>query len=121
MARVLVVDDAKVLRLSQIALLEKLGHEVVGEAVDGQDGCEQYFRLKPDIVMIDLIMPVLDGIAAIEKIKERDKDAKIILLTSNTNEDRINEALSLGVSELLFKPTEEDQLREALNRLLETD
>ena len=120
MANVLIVDDSKVLRMAQRAILEKLGHEVIGEAANGQEGCERYFERRPDVMMIDLAMPVMDGIATIEHIKAHDKDAKILLLTSNANAEKIDEALAKGAAEVLLKPLEEALLEDALSRLLET-
>ena len=118
MAGILLVDDSKTVRILVRAMLEKLGHTVVGEAADGLEGCEKYFALKPDITLVDITMPVMGGIATVQKITEKDKDAQIIILTSNTNTDKLKNAVEANVSEILFKPVDEHQLEEAINRIL---
>ena len=64
MAKLLIVDDSKMVRLTLRAMLENSEHEIIGEAGDGLSGYDKYFALKPDIVIIDLTMPLLDGITA---------------------------------------------------------
>ena len=121
MARILIVDDSKIIRLTLKSMLENGGHEVVGEAADGLAGYDKYFELKPDIVITDLTMPLLDGITEIQKIKEKDDAAQIILLTSNTNTERIKEAVSAGVAEILFKPVNESQLIKAIDQITQME
>ena len=121
MARVLIVDDSKMVRILIKAMIEEIGHELVGEASDGMEGYEKYFELKPDVMLIDMTMPVMDGVTTIKKIMEKDKTAKIILLTSNTNTEKVKEAVEAGVAEILFKPVDETRLQETIDHTLQKE
>ena len=110
MAKILVADDSKTVRSMVRTMLERIQHEVVGEASNGLEAYDKYVSEKPDIVILDITMPVLDGISAIKKIKEYDKTAKIILCTSNANKKKLNEAHKMGVTSILLKPTNAEQL-----------
>lgn len=118
MARVLIIDDSKMMRTVERAMLEKMGHEIVDEAADGLDGYDKYFALKPDVVLIDMTMPILDGVTALQKMIQKDETAKIILITSNTQQEKLKSAVEAGVSEILFKPIDEEQLRKAIEQIL---
>jgi two-component system chemotaxis response regulator CheY len=118
MAKVLIVEDSKIMRSLIVAAVEKLGHEIVGEAADGLEGYDKYFELKPDLVMLDLTMPVMDGIQVLRKIKESDASAKIILLTANLQGVRLNDAISAGADGYLFKPLNETELKKLLGQIL---
>ena len=119
MAKVLIIDDSKMMRTVERAMLVDMGHEVVGEAMNGLEGYDRYFELKPDIVIMDVTMPVLDGIETLRKIVEKDKDVKVILLTSNTNTEKLKFAVEAGVSEILFKPVDEERLRKTIDQILQ--
>ena len=118
MARVLIVDDSKMMRTLEKSMLEKMGHEVVDEATNGLDGYDKYFALKPDIVLIDMTMPIMDGVTTIQKMIQKDKDAKIILITSNTQNEKLKNAVEAGVSEIVFKPIDEEQLKNTIEQIL---
>ena len=75
MSRILIVDDSRTSRKILRNILEIAGHDIVGEAMDGQDGVNKYKELRPDIVTLDITMPVLDGLGALKLIKEIDAAA----------------------------------------------
>jgi len=108
MANVLVVDDAKIMRMNIKGILEKLGHTVVGEANSGYEGIEEYKKCNPDFVTMDITMPevngILDGIDAVEKIKEYDKNAKVIMVTSHGEEQKVRKAIKAGAKNYILKP-----------------
>ena len=79
MAKILIVDDSRVSRRMLRGILTKAGHEVIGEADNGQEGYEKFIELDPDIVTMDITMPVLDGLGALEKIMELNSEANIIM------------------------------------------
>lgn len=118
MSKVLIVDDSKLSRSFIRAILEKAGHEVVGEAKNGLEGYDMYFAKKPDIVTMDVTMPVLNGIKALEKIKEADPSAKIIMLTANMQYNKISAAIAANSADYLIKPVKERELLDAIDRLL---
>ena len=114
MSRVLIVDDSRTSRRVLRDMIERAGYEVVGEAVNGREGYEQYGKLKPDIVTMDITMPEMDGIEALTKIKEDYPDATVVMVTAAGQKDKMMEAVKLGASEFVSKPFVEETVIEAL-------
>jgi len=121
MARVLVVDDARIMRISIKEILLKLGHTVVGEADNGYTSIEGYKTCKPDFVTMDITMPevngIKDGIDAVEKIKEYDKDAKVIMITSHGEEQKVRKAIKAGAKNYILKPINAPALEKIVTKL----
>ena len=82
MAKVLIVDDSRTSRKMLRNILEANGHEIVDEAVNGQEGVQKYQSCKPDIVTMDITMPIIDGVEALKMIKAMHKEAKVIMVTA---------------------------------------
>lgn len=82
MAKILIVDDSKTSRKFLRNMLEDAGHEIVSEAVNGVEGVEKFRLYKPDVVTMDITMPVMDGIEAVREIIEIDPGAKVIMVTA---------------------------------------
>lgn len=118
MAKILIVDDSKMARTLLETTLVNLGHEVIGTAVNGLDGHDKYFALKPDIITIDITMPMLDGITCMKIIKEKDPNARIIMVTSNAQRQKLKEAIDTGVDGYVVKPFTEEDLRIVLDKIL---
>lgn len=104
MARFMIVDDSLFQRKSLGKMIAQLGWKVVGEASNGREAVEMYPGTSPDLVLMDLIMPEMEGIEAVEKILEMDKTAKIIVVSSLGYKDMVDKALSLGAKHFLTKP-----------------
>jgi two-component system chemotaxis response regulator CheY len=115
--KVLLVDDAKASRMIIGKILKRLGHEVIGEAANGELGFEMYQELKPDIVLSDIEMPILDGYEMLEKIIEFDKDANIVMITSVVNAQFIQKILSLGALDALKKPIDDKKIQKIFEQL----
>lgn len=116
--RVLIVDDSIISREMVQKMLEKCGCIVCGGAKDGKEGVEMYETLKPDVVLMDINMPIMDGLEATKKIKELNQDAKIIMLSAISGDDEIVKTLEeLGVSVILKKPIDSFGLRVALEKV----
>lgn len=115
--KVLIVDDHAVVRQG---LGQFLGSDpelvVVGEATNGQEAIEKAKLLKPDVILMDLLMPVMDGLTAIQMIKIRFPDIEIIALTSVLEDDRIFSAIHAGAMGYLLKDTQANQLADAIKR-----
>lgn len=113
--KVLIVDDHQVVRQGLRTFLE-LNEDilVVGEAVDGKDAVESTVRLKPDVVLMDLVMPRVDGIAATSQIKSLCGDTKVIALTSFTEDEKVFPAIQAGASSYLLKDISPDALVDAI-------
>jgi len=104
MARFLIVDDSLFQRKNLGQFVKHIGSEVVGEASNGREAIEMYKRLSPDLVFMDLIMPEMEGIDAVQKLIEIDGDAKIIVISSLGHDEMINRAISLGARQFITKP-----------------
>ena len=113
--RVLVVDDHAVVREGLRTFLElQQGIEVAGEAADGEEAIEAAERLRPDVVLMDLVMPALDGLAAMRAIRERVPGARVIVLTSFADDDKLLPALRAGAAGYLLKNAEPQELARAV-------
>lgn len=108
MAKILVVDDSRTSRKILKGILENNGYEIIGEATNGEEGVKLFGELNPDIVTLDITMPVMDGIEALKKIKEINAAAKVIMVTAAGQKNNVVEALKLGAFEFVSKPFEED-------------
>ncbi|HET9016554.1 MAG TPA: response regulator transcription factor [Thermomicrobiaceae bacterium] len=115
MIRILVVDDHPVVREGLVAILEaEDGLAVVGEAADGQEAVRQYRAVRPDIVLMDLAMPGIDGVQAIQQIRELDPSAKVVVLTAYDTDERILQAVQAGASGYLLKGAPRDEIFRAV-------
>jgi len=113
--RVLVVDDHAVVRQGLRGLLElQDGVEVVGDAADGAQGVEAATELRPDVILIDLVMPVLDGVSAMRLLRERLPDVRVIVVTSFLDDDKLLPALRAGAAGYLLKNAEPQEVVRAV-------
>ena len=113
--RVLIVDDHAVVREGLRAFLQtQEGIEVAGEAADGREAVEASARLRPDVILMDLVMPELDGVAAMRVLRERVPDARVIVLTSFLDDDKLLPAIRAGAAGYLLKNTEPKELARAV-------
>lgn len=117
MKRVLIVDDAAFMRVFLKNILEDNGFEVIGEAENGQVGIEKYKELKPDIVTMDITMPVLDGIGALRAIKAYDPKATVVIVSAMGQEVLVREAIISGAKAYLVKPFKEEYIVQTLMKL----
>ena len=117
MARILIVDDSRTSRKILSGLLTEARHEVVAEAVDGQDGVNKFKELNPDIVTLDITMPVMDGIEALCKMREENKDAKVIMVTAAGQQSKMVEAIKNGASDFVTKPFEKEDVLKRIEKL----
>ncbi|WP_100332022.1 response regulator [Bacillus xiapuensis] len=118
MAEVLIVDDAKFMRVTLTDMLRKLNHVVVGEAENGEEAVSQYRKLRPDVVTMDITMPGMNGIEATEKILAEFPEAKIIICSAMGQQRMVMEAIEAGAKDFVTKPFDEARVNEALRRLL---
>jgi two-component system chemotaxis response regulator CheY len=118
MARILVVDDAKFMRTLVKDALVGAGHEIVGEAENGNIAIEQYKALKPDLVTMDITMREKDGIEATKEIIKFDAAAKIIMVTALGQEDLLAKAIKMGVKDFVVKPFPPERLQQAAAKAL---
>ena len=114
---VLVIDDSPFVYHQLKDMIEGSDYEVVGSAKSGEEGIEMYRKLHPDVIVLDIIMPGIDGLETAEIILQEDKNAKIIMLSSLFDANLLNEVKKLGLKFLLPKPLEKDVLFATLEML----
>lgn len=119
MAKFLVVDDSPMERFTLKTCIEKLGHEVIAEAKNGVEALAMYKKLRPDVVMLDIIMPNDSGIDVLKQLMDYDKDAKVIMCTSAATENAVINTVKLGAIYFLAKPLEMDSLSKVIETALE--
>ena len=117
MAKILIVDDSRTSRKILRGILENAGHEVIGEAVNGDDGFLKYKELKPDIVTMDITMPVTDGTQALRLIKHLDKEAHVVMITAAGQKEKMIQALKDGADEFITKPFDGDEVIKVIGNI----
>ena len=118
MARIMVVDDAAFMRMMLKDILGKGGYEVVGEAENGLKAVDKYKELSPDLVLMDITMPEMDGIGAVRKIKEIDPNAKIIMCSAMGQQAMVIESIQAGARDFIVKPFQADRVLEAVRKVV---
>ena len=116
---VLVVDDSKTSRKMLSDVLTKMGLEVIGEAVNGEEGFLKYKELRPDIVTMDITMPVMNGLESLLLIKHEDENAKVVMITAAGQKNNLMQAVKAGAEEFLTKPLEEEEIRRVVGEIAE--
>ena len=115
---VLLCDDSRALRLLAAGQLEEAGFQVAGEAGNGLDAVTQYQALKPDLVLLDLVMPECDGRQALARILQADPKARVVILSSLGAQSEIEECLRLGALSYLQKPIDPEAMERVLRDAL---
>ncbi|MGD6775267.1 MULTISPECIES: response regulator [Bacillaceae] len=118
MANVLVVDDAKFMRLTIGNILTKSNHTVIGEAENGKDAVSLYRDHQPDLVTMDITMPEMNGIEAVREIVKDFPKAKIIMCSAMGQQRLIVDAIEAGAKDFIVKPFDESRVLEAVKRVL---
>ena len=113
--RLLLVDDHRLLRQGLRRAVEEAGFEVVGEAGDGEEAVRLAVELAPDLVLMDVTMPVLDGIEATRRLRQSAPDARVVMLTMHGEEETVARALRAGAVAYLLKDCSSDQVAETLH------
>ncbi len=114
--KVLIIDDSMVARMGTKKCIPKEGYEFF-EAINGKEGLEKFIEIKPDITFLDLTMPIMDGPEALEKMKAHDPDARIVIMSADTQQSTIDKVLALGAIAKLKKPPLEKEVIEQLMAL----
>lgn len=116
--KILICDDAMLMRHLLENMLKGMGHEVIGTAGNGAEAIQKYKKLKPDLVTMDITMPVVTGLEALTSIKIYDPKAKVIMCSAMGQEHMIIDALKEGAIDFIIKPFQENRVREAINKVL---
>lgn len=119
MKKIMIVDDSLIMRVNLKRVLEKHGYEVVAEAANGQEAVDKYSKFFPDLVTMDITMPVLDGISAMEEILKLDRNACVVMISALGQETKIIESINKGARHYIVKPFNEIDVVNKLNTLLD--
>jgi two-component system chemotaxis response regulator CheY len=119
MARVLLVDDLKFIKQIERKVLEASGHQIVGDAKNGVEAIQLYIEKKPDVVLMDITMPELNGIEALKKILIFDPHARVIICSAISHEKSLYHAVKAGAKEYIIKPFSTERLISTINKILE--
>ena len=117
--KVLIVDDSKTSRKILTDVLTRMGLEVIGEAVNGEEGFLKFKELRPDIVTMDITMPVMNGLESLLLIKHEDENAKVVMITAAGQKNNLMQAVKAGAEEFLTKPLEEEEIRRVIGEISE--
>ncbi|MGG3572208.1 response regulator [Bacillus gobiensis] len=118
MTKILIIDDTKFIRLKIREIVEKIGMDVVGEASDGEEGLSRFIELKPDLVTLDITMPVKNGIETLKEMIAINPKANVIMCSAMGQQRLVVEAIENGARDYIVKPFEESKVIEAINRLM---
>lgn len=118
MANIMIVDDAGLIRSILKKYLTRAGHNIVFEATNGFEAVEGYKEFKPDLVTMDMSMPDMGGITAVEKIINYDPGAKIIMISSINQKDLVYKAIKAGAVHYIVKPVSEENTIRIVSEIL---
>ncbi len=120
--KILIVDDHEVVRDGLRNILTSLDNiSIAGEAGNGEDAVKMYSSLKPDLVIMDISMPGMNGIEATRVIKEKDPDARILILTMHDNQEYLNQIIRSGAKGFILKNTDKEELLDAVKTVASGD
>lgn len=115
---VMIVDDAKFMRRKLRSILENCNFKVAGEAEDGMQAVKMYSDLKPDVVTMDITMPVVDGVTALKAIKKVDPEAKVIMISALGQKEKVRDSIVAGAKDFIVKPFVAEKVAEIVSRVV---
>lgn len=118
MANIYIVDDSRISRKVLANILKEAGHTVCGQAENGKIALENYKLCKPDLITLDITMPVMDGLEALALIRRENKDVKILMVTAAGQKGKVVDAVKNGATEFITKPFEEEKILAAVEKCL---
>jgi two-component system, chemotaxis family, chemotaxis protein CheY len=119
-ANILIADDLSFMRMIQKEILTERGYTIVGEAADGREAVEKFKNLHPDLVLLDITMPNMNGLEAMRKIFSLDPKARVIMCSALGQQNLIVEAIKAGVKDFIVKPFKPERILSAIEKALKT-
>ena len=116
---ILICDDAAFMRMMIKDILTKNGYNIAGEAENGAKAVEKYEETKPDLVLMDITMPEMDGIQALKKIKEKNPNASVVMCSAMGQQAMVIESIQSGARDFIVKPFQPDRVIEAVKKAVE--
>jgi two-component system, chemotaxis family, chemotaxis protein CheY len=117
-ANILIADDLSFMRMIQKEILTERGYTIVGEAADGYEAVEKFKSLKPDLVLLDITMPNMNGLEAMRRIFAFDPKARVIMCSALGQQNLIVEAIKAGVKDFIVKPFKPERILSAIEKAL---
>lgn len=118
MATVIIADDSSFMRGSLKHIVQSIGHSVLQEAKDGKEAWELYREIRPDLVIMDILMEGMDGLGGLKAIKDEDPEAKVIIISALGQEEKQEQARLLGASGYIRKPFTVEEIQEEVSKVL---
>jgi len=118
--KIIIADDSILMRRNLKSILKQLGYNVIAEATNGQEAVELYKRLKPDVMTMDISMPVMDGIEAVNQIVQLYPDANIIMISALNQKEMVFKAIERGAKYYIIKPFKVDMVSKALDQVFQS-
>jgi len=118
MARILVVDDSLIMRKKLKMILKGGGHEVVADAANGISAIEEYEKFKPDLITMDITMPILDGVSTVKKLVSLYPKVKIIMISAINQQNSVFEAIESGAKHYIVKPINNEKVLKTIDEVL---
>jgi len=115
---VLIIDDADFMRMMLRDIIEDMGMKVTAEAKDGAEAVQQYRQKKTDLVLMDISMPVMDGLEALNQIMKIDPQANVVMITALGQKDQVLACIKAGARDFIIKPFDQDRVTETLDHLM---
>ncbi len=119
MARILIVDDSKMMRRNLRKIITSAGHEVVADVSNGSEALTAYAEHKPDLITMDINMPIMDGIEATKRILVDFPAAAIVMISAHNEQSRVYEAIKQGAKNYIVKPVSADKVQAVIEKVLE--
>ena len=114
----LIVDDSAFMRFHLRRMMDSFDNVIASEAANGNEALREYGRLKPDIVLMDIVMPGLEGVETVKRICSADPKARVIMISSVSYQEKVAEAMSAGAKCFIPKPVTTEELRRAIQSVL---
>jgi two-component system, chemotaxis family, chemotaxis protein CheY len=114
----LIVDDSAFMRFHLRRMMDSIENVIASEAANGNEAITEYGRLRPDIVLMDIVMPGLEGVETVRRICQTDPEARVIMISSVSYKEKVQEALAAGAKCFIPKPVTTKELRDAIDRVL---
>lgn len=115
---VLIVDDAEFMRVMLRDIVEGMDMSVIGEAVNGDEAIALYRQFNPDLVLLDITMPVMDGTEALDSILKYDAQAKVVMITALGQREQVLKAVKAGALDFIIKPFDQERVQDTLRRVI---
>ncbi len=116
--KILIVDDSRIIRRVLTGTLTEAGYEIAGEAANGEEALEKLKTIKPDLVTLDITMPIMDGLETLDHIRKEYPDLKVIMISAAGQKNKVLQALKAGALDFIRKPFEKDEMLEVLAKYI---